>query len=259
MSLVFDAQFAADIPSTPGFGMQANGIVVSGAAAPAGVADRIRLSALGLHFTLIEGDTPPTGGGGSRSECYTSAQPLGESWVVADVLIPASGWALRDKGLSIFQLKQTHAADAPTGRGLPIVVLISGGEFSIIVADGSPEVLGLGAREVGSAKVRFDKWHRFCFHTKWAEGATGFREVFCDGVPLLREYACATVHDRAEGPYFKFGIYNFTGFSGYGSRDAYFKNVKIWTGETVGYSRACAPVTPSPIQQLPLASPAFEI
>ena len=237
MGLVFDAPLLGSLPSAYGFGMQANGVVVSGAAAPQGVAGRIMPSSRGLHVTLVEGDESPTPSGGFRSECYTQHQALAEVWIVADVMIPAT-WALRDKGLSVFQLIQTPAADAPEGRDVTMVILVAGDEFVVQVAGGTEASLGVGSRVAGSAKVSFGKWQRFCWHIKWAYDASGFREVFCDGVPLLREFSCATAYDRASNPYFKFGIYNFTGFSGFGVREALFRNVKIWDDEVVGYGRA---------------------
>lgn len=69
--------------------------------------------------------------------------------------------------------------------------------------------------------------------------------------PIFREYGVPTEYDNVLGPYLKIGLYDGYHWGDFGTKTAYFSDVKIWTGND-GYGTIMGGVPVSPLRHVAL-------
>lgn len=103
----------------------------------------------------------------------------------------------------------------------------------------------LNFKTVATVPIVRNQWHVLCTHVNLQTDNTGFREIFLDGAPILREFNIPTTYFDAVGPYLKMGPYD-------GAREKlldavtfYLRNVTMWSGND-GYQAVMGSVPRTP-------------
>ncbi len=88
--------------------------------------------------------------------------------------------------------------------------------------------------DMGAAK--FDQWVDFVIHVKWdATGTTGLLEIWQDGVKIISKQGISIGYPQMHKPYFKAGLYCWTGQSKFAEKAIYYDEVRIG-GATSSYN-----------------------
>lgn len=227
--------------------LQANGTQVTGNAQPTGVPGTFDLINGAVRTTCRESD--PFTYGERRSEMLFRNQldPTGERWYTWEFMIPGT-WNF-NTGMVVMQIHETNPAGSdPVAVQFVLLLennqLVSRVPVNVLVPGGD-------SYRLGSHPFVFDRWYSMCFHANWQIGNTGFWELFVDKIPMLKRYSFANAYDFPIGGYLKLGIYNYAHINGWGTKEAYYRNVKIWSGND-GYQAVMGgvPMRPDRVLQL---------
>lgn len=220
--------------------LQAKGLNVASNSYPGGIPERIDIVDSAVRITVLETDTPTYGE--RRSEIIVNPQPdpTGERWYTWEFMLPSESWSDDPRGFCVMQIHESN--------GDPVAV-----QFTLHLENGQlvarvpVDVLvpGSNSYRAGSYPFVLDRWYSMCFHANWQLGNTGFWELYVDKVPMLKRFGFANAYPRELGGYLKLGIYNFNALSGWNSRVAWYRNVRIWAGND-GYNTIMggAPLVP---------------
>lgn len=86
----------------------------------------------------------------------------------------------------------------------------------------------------------FDSWVDYVLHVKWdATGKTGVLQVWQNGVLVLNQKGISLGYSDVQNPYFKVGMYCWTGQSKYAKKNIYLDEVRI--GNATADYNAVAP------------------
>ena len=232
--------------------LQANGINDSGDNLPSGIPTCIDVVAdpLGQRGNVMRATTRDADAAtslGQRSEIRYESQGLGEYWFRWKFMLPES-WA-DDR---LFSIMQIH--DSPDGGDNPrfpnFLIMAGVSEIVVMVPNATLPTESATGKVVGSVALVRWKWYDCCLHVNWQTGATGFRVLFIDQVPVIRQFGIPTHYADVTGPYFKLGVYDYNHAPGWGERTAYFDDVEIWSGND-GYQAVMGLPEPAKTMLLP--------
>ena len=203
--------------------LQANGLEVTGASSPQGIAGRIFIANSCLNTVVNESDDLVPGSSARRSEIITVA-PLGygnyfiefEFMVESFPTVPMSVMQIMDKG-SVTD-KPIHTFFVDSG-GILCAGLIRSDVFKVI----------------GSVKIQTRKWNTVNLFFRSFADATGWLHSMVNGRTLAKRHNISFYEPSGLGPYLKNGIYDYFGLTGYGSYAAKYRNMKISSVTTETY------------------------
>lgn len=234
MPIVDDVPMQGNFPQVAGLGFQANGVIVGVADAPTGIPGKIEIQGDWMVSTLDESDAWTASG--LRSEMYLSPDARGEWWYNWEFMIPP-GWSIDDHKFISMQIHDSPDKESPeylprhptfliyveqtTADTLHFVVRVPGAILPTQSQD--KRIANAVPMEIGRA-------YRFCLHVNWQIDSTGFRELFIDGEPIMREYNTPTTYDDATGGYLKLGVYRGSTPEDIGHRVAVYRRVQVWSG-----------------------------
>lgn len=226
--------------------LQADGVERTNAQNPAGLADNLIISDGVLASTMR--DTDDYTYFGHRADISWPSEIRAEYWYTWRVMIPES-WSGYGKRLVVAQIHDRNDVGDPSqspnfalyadNRELTAVVPES--IYPTAIADGVPK---------GGIPIVLGQWYDCCLHANW-QISGGFREFFINRVPIFREYGVPTEYDNVLGPYLKIGLYDGYHWGDFGTKTAYFSDVKIWTGND-GYGTVMGGVPVSPLRHVAL-------
>jgi hypothetical protein len=225
--------------------LQALGSIVAGNSAPAGIGNALSIADGVMKSTITQSD--PATATGIRAEITAPADAYAERWYTWEFMLAADFNPLLDPIL----LMQMH--DTPDGgdgaKAIPFSLYYTqGGDLAIYVPAQTLPTEGNTSKIIPIDKAEKNRWYKACLHALWSTTATGLREFFLDGVPMLREFNLPTMYSDVTGPYFKCGVYDATHNARFGQVTAYYRNVKIYSGND-GYQTVLGGLPQMPRQR----------
>jgi hypothetical protein len=183
---------------------------------------------------------------GHRADISWPPGTRAEYWYTWRVMIPTS-WAGYGKRIVIAQVHDR--ADESDGTQYPNFMLLADDkEFTAAVPSSIyPTPVNVGVAK-GGYPLTLGQWYDCCLHANW-QISGGFREFFIDRRPIFREHGIATEYDNVLGPYFKLGLYDGNHDGGFGTKTAYYRDARIWTGND-GYQTVMGGVPLAPTRNL---------
>jgi hypothetical protein len=215
MTLVYENAFNSDFSTVRN--LQALGAFPNGVDSPEGIDGRIEIVD-GVYRAHIDETDPPTVGG-IRAECAFEVNALGEElWASFEILVKRSEFA-DDEFIGIFQF---HPGDTSPGPVDYHAILRYGSlRFQL-----SPEHAGVNDKLL---PWEFDRWVHVCMHYLPADDASGVFELYLDRVRVYTLLATDTAHST-DTPYLKLGLYDTQHGAAFGTRTAYYRNLKLYKG-----------------------------
>lgn len=211
--------------------VQAIGINAYGNEAPQGIPGRIELANNVLQATLY--DTDEEVNLGQRSEVRLDADSNAEYWYKFEMRLGA-GWVF-DEPMLVFQMHDTPF-DGVNDRTPNLMLVAEDGQLICITPTTMPAETNQATRAARIPVVP-GEWFEVMVHARWKPDTTGFREVFIDRRPLLKQFSVATQYTGdTDGPYLKLGIYNYFHKLAYLPKNTEYRNLTRWTNKE-GYSR----------------------
>ena len=218
----------------------ANGEFASGASLPDGIANRIYVEDSVCKLYVDTAADAPDASGWKRSEIDFGEFPaaFGEFWTVFDFkydwtfseYVVIGSWAVMINGSS-------GTTYVPLGFRIKNHCLL-------IQSPADSWAISFSNQELASVPITPGKWYRVCAHVNLKSDATGFREVFLDGVPIVRQYNVQTTYSTATAHYFKLGPYDGDHLQAFPYASMSLRNVSMWSGND-GYQTVmgCVPRT----------------
>lgn len=223
----------ANFPLTASFlgvsNLEARGLNVSGNSYTLGISDAIQISNGAALITVKETDVETYGERRSEMSFKHQLDPTGERWYTWEFMVPSS-WGSTEKGFCVMQIHEIF--------GDPVAVqftlhLENSQLVSRVPVDVSAP--GTDSYRVGNHPFEFDVWYSMCLHANWQFNGSGFWEMFVNREPMFKRLNFSNCYDRAQGGYLKLGIYNFNAWSDWDQKQAYYRNVNVWSGND-GYT-----------------------
>jgi hypothetical protein len=176
-----------------------------------------------------------------------------ERWYVWDVFFPA-GFAPAEQ----ISFMQIH--DSPDDGESPVKYpnfefMVQGDQVYCTVPINAPSEASSNGRFLPGVRQRAvtGRWVTCALHTNWASNATGYVDVYYDGVLMGREWGRACAYADAVGPYWKLGLYDFTHGGIAQTYRAWYRNARVYSdGHTAHEALGAAPRNP----RQPLVYPA---
>lgn len=209
-----------------GLQLQAIGQYVNGSDHPEGIPGRIEIGQGVAQVTLVQGD--PKTSLGNRSELiWLPYSSFGEYWYTFEFMVPVT-WNYT-KPIAIFSVH-----DIPDNGDLPrhpeLGLRVADNLLRIEIPAATLPTESLEFNRAAFIPFKFGEWTKLALHSNWQTTNSGFREVFINGIPYLRQFSIPTHYDDVSGPYAKFGVYDYTAQQDFGILTAYFRNIKMWSG-----------------------------
>lgn len=205
--------------------MQAAGVIDTGDNYPAGIGSSLSIVDGVMRATVS--DTDDQTALGQRAEIRAPSDARAERWYTWEFMIPTE-WD-DDAPMSVMQIH-----DSPDGgdaaRFPNFLLTIESGQIVALVPTAALPTEGAAGTRIARRPLVKGRWYSGFLHVSWQIGATGFRELFLDGVPMFRHFNVATHYDDVAGPYLKLGVYDFYHAGGFGTKTAYFRNAAVWSG-----------------------------
>lgn len=177
-----------------------------------------------LHSVVL--DTDPETATGQRAELRGPAEANAERWYKFDIMI-SRGWPSGE-----YLVMQIH--DTPDGGESPIKVpnfaLLNSEGVGIAYVPVSAPTEAAAVRVFAKFPMALGVWHTVVLHTNSATDTTGFMELIVNGETVGKEWLRACGYADAIGPYFKLGCYDYLHLGGFGMLEAWYRNVKVWSG-----------------------------
>lgn len=235
MPIVDDVPMQGNFPQVAGLGFQADGVIVGVADAPTGIPGKIEIQGDWMVSTLDESDAWTASG--LRSEMYLSPDARGEWWYNWEFMIPP-GWSIDDHKFIVMQIHDSPNKAAPEylPRHPTFLIYVEKAtsadtlHFVVRVPGAILPTQSQDMRTVNAVPMSLGRAYRFCLHVNWQIDSTGFRELFIDGEPIMREYNTPTTYDDATGGYLKLGVYRGSTPEDIGHRVAMYRRVQVWSG-----------------------------
>lgn len=207
--------------------LQAQGSIVTGNLSPAGIGDSLTITNGVMKSRITQSDTPTATG--IRAEITAPADAYAERWYVWEFMIPADFAPTTDP----ITLMQIH--DTPDGgdgaKRIPFNIdYMQSGLLGAYVPLQTLPTEGNNGTIAGLMEFERGVWNTACLRAKWATDATGFREFYFNRRPVFRHYNLPTMYSDVVGPYFKCGCYDGTHNARFGTAEAYYRNVAVWSG-----------------------------
>lgn len=225
MTRIFNA------PLTQNFGaatLRANGVTVSGDPYPAGgIQNRLEIINGALEATVYQDDPLTFSGRRAEVEIGIFTANSGICWSTVDFMLPED-WAYSKLVMMGSWYPTPDSGDGT--KHVTIGLRLLGSTLLIIVPDSLPGETTTG-KTVARMELERGRWYSICIRAGLATDATGFREVYIDGVPILREFGIETTYTDTVGPYFKVGPYDGNSYNDFGLLRIYYRNAAMWTGD----------------------------
>lgn len=224
MTRIYDMPLSVDFGTTI---LRANGVVASGDPYPAeGISNRLEIVGGALQATVYQDDTLTYNGRRAEVDIGVFPANSGVCWSTVDFMLPGD-WSY-NKLIMMGSWYPTPDGGDGT-KHVTIGLRLLGPTLLVIVPDSLP-----GETTTGKTVARMDlergRWYSLCIHAGLATDLSGFREVYVDGVPILREFNIPTTYIDAVGPYFKIGPYDGGHNNDFGMLRLYYRNARMWTG-----------------------------
>lgn len=225
MAKIFDETFSQNFGTST---LRSNSISVSGNPYPGtGIPRRLEIVGGVLEATVYQDDPLTFLGRRSEVEIGTFTANSGTCWSKVEFMIPTD-WTYEKLVMMGSWYPTPDGGDGT--KHVTIGLRLLGATLLIIVPDSLPGETTTG-RTVARMDLQRGHWYSLCIRARLATDATGFREVYVDGVPILREYGIATTYTDTVGPYFKIGPYDGNAYNDFGSLKLHFRNATMWTGD----------------------------
>ncbi len=223
---------SADFSSVPSIG--GNGISGAGSLRPYGIPDVLTLE--NGWMRAFHADWHAYVANGPRTEIYLAVDTFGtESWYTWDFMLPAGFWS-DFTGITTFGQMHDSPDDGNTTPRQPNFMLqYNNRNLQATWPSATLPAQVSASRQVPGIYLDFDRWYSMCIRFSWKTDATGFREVFCDRVPICREWNVPTSYSDTAAPYFKLGLYITNNGNLAGDKVLYIRNLKRWSGND-GYT-----------------------
>lgn len=209
--------------------LQCMGSGVSGNSAPSGVAGSIEIVNSTAKMTIRQ--TDPTTFTGIRSEMVFTPFALNdESWVTWECMIASEDW-LENTGQII--IAQIHPEDTIVAA-VNFSLYVKGRQLFVSLPLSDPPTLSTSSSLTPLGDLVFGKWYSFCLHSVWKNADTGMLEFYQDRKPVAKIFNRGTAYNL-DTPYFKMGVYDGPHNADFGTKAAYFRNLKIYSGND-GYT-----------------------
>lgn len=221
--LIYDAPLVASFSDVAT--LEALGTMSTGLASPFGIGDALTI-VNGSMRSYIR-DTDPLTFFGQRSEITLPVEPNAERWYTWEMFVPADF----EDAVEI-NLQQIH--DTPDGgdpaKAPNFVLVTKSGALYVVVPSAQLPTESAGSKSFFVGRLVKNKWVRYCLHINYQTNMSGMREFFIDSIPVFRQFTVPTHYVDAVGPYFKLGLYNHQHVAGFGSRTAYYRRLKSYSG-----------------------------
>lgn len=228
MTLILSAFDSPSATYAPIQGISGIGMALAGASNPSGIPDVLTLEN-GMMRAYTSDDHPVTSGG-HRTEIYLTADAVNtQVWLTWDFMLPSSYWNGFTGIITICQFHDTPDAGDPA-RQPAFMLQVNDRNLQVALPKATLPTELLASKQMPGVNISFDVWYSMCVRIKWAIDNTGFREVFVNKMPILREWNLATNYDDTVGAYFKLGMYFTNNFNPCGNKVLYARNLKKWTG-----------------------------
>lgn len=250
MTLLISAFDSPNSSYAPIQGISGIGLALAGASNTQGIPGVLTLEN-GVMRAYCS-DSHPLTSGGHRAEIYLLPDNYtSESWYTWDFKMPAYYWDSFTGIIAIAQMHDSPDTGDPASRQPNFALQFNNRVLQTVWPTSVPADSPVGSREVSGIDLEFDRWYSMCVRFNWATDATGFREVFCNRVPIYREWNISTSYVDTVAPYFKCGMYFTNNGNPCGEKVLYVKNLKRWSGND-GYQTVMggAPLTPPKISQV---------
>lgn len=223
MAKISDVSFASTA-SFAGISVSANGIHDFGNNRPFGIDGRLEIADGSLQATLYPTDTLTNLGLRSEVKILTLPTNSGEYWTQFEFKLPED-WSY-DDFVFLGSWYATPDSGDPT-KHVTMGFRLIDGCLAIIVPQSFVSVSNNGETMVRAA-ITPGRWYKVTCRVNLQQTATGFREVYLDNVPILRQTGIITTYDDVSGPYFKFGVY--VANTSFSMLRIWFKNATAWSG-----------------------------
>lgn len=101
----------------------------------------------------------------------------------------------------------------------------------VIQAPANLGELGFNNQDLAVESIAPGVWHRVCVHADMqAAAGAGFREVFLNNKPIVRQVSLQTTYSTATAHYFKLGPYDGLHTAAFSEATMFIRNVTMWTG-----------------------------
>lgn len=226
--------------------LQALGQVISGAESINGIGAALTLEDGIMKATVTDSDAQTALG--QRSEIRVPSSNRSEYWYSFEFMVPQD-WD-DAKAMSIMQIHDSP--DVGDLSRFPNFLLTVEGSGIVVLCP----IANLPVENANGVRLSYyplvkGRWNFCVLHAFWQINTTGFREFFINNVPILRQFNLPTHYDDLNGPYLKLGTYDFYHSGGFGTKTAYYRNIKIWSGND-GYTSIMGSPPRPPIRMLQL-------
>lgn len=203
---------------------------LDGSTFPEGVPERLEIIDGALQATVYPHDTLTNNGRRAEVVIGTFPSNTGEFWSSFDFKLPMD-WTFKEM-VMLGSWYPTPDAEDPT-KHVTMGFRIANTSILLIVPETLPGNTNTG-RTVARAEISRGEWYTLTCRINLQTDSTGFREVYLNRVPILKESGIATTYFDVAGPYFKFGVYS--GEYNYRYLRIHFRNASMWSGND-GYQK----------------------
>ncbi len=221
--------------------LAANGIFQAGSTLPNGITDHIFIENNACKLLLNTVTDAPDSSGWMRTEVDFGDFPtaFGEVWSTFEFkydwtftnYIVIGSWSVMISGAS-------GTTYVPIGFRIRDNCLV-------IQAPLDLGVIGFSNQDLAVIPIQPGTWYQVCAHSNLQSGATGFREILLDGVPIFRQWNAPTTYVDATAHYFKVGPYDGLHTKMFTEAIMHIRNVTMWTGND-GYQAVIGGVPRTP-------------
>lgn len=207
--------------------LQSQGIIDTGANYPNGITDRIVIENGIMRSKIVDTDTITATG--IRSEIVAPVQTRAEFWYAFEFMVPPTWNYTGNNAMSLMQIHDTpDGGDA--GRWPNFWLAVDKGLLVTSIPAATLPAESLTGQTPSRIDLVKGKWYRAVLHVNWQIDTTGYMEFFIDRMRQFTLPAKATHYDDVTGPYMKLGVYDTTHNAGFGTLEAYYRGMKVYSG-----------------------------
>ncbi len=169
-----------------------------------------------------------------HSELLTDALPIGETerWYGYSSYMPSSAMADDDQ---IAIVSQWHGVPDAGGQHTvpPMCIELKSNRMSLYYAASKVPIAKAmqsptSTKRIDLGVATYDRWVDYVVHVKWdPTGTTGQLQIWQDGVLKVDEQGISIGYPEQHKPYWKCGLYCWTGKSKYTERAIYYDEVRV--------------------------------
>lgn len=212
-----------------------NGVLVSAS---------VRTGTRAMKFEWRKKDLDGTNSS-KHAELATAPLPAGEQerWYGFSVFLPDSGMASDAEPEIISQWHQspdTKEGETWTGAGPALSLSYQNGKLGLTYKWDTRRIMvkgdGVSVKKAGFSlgNAVQNRWIDFVFHIRWDAFGEGILQVWKDDSLMVSKFGIPIGYNDERKPYWKLGIYKYTGKSDYAYRRLYYDDIRIG-GAKAGY------------------------